>query len=148
MQRLITLAALFCLLPAWAATPDEKSPTILRFERGIYFEGPDGGQVFALPGLYAVTVTAEGSRLRLYPAGGAAPLTLATETTHHQETKAPLPLALILSEEDEIHVVLLLPDSKALDARGSYSGALPSGAPEADEAVRGGGAGESPVGRT
>ena len=131
-RRWITLAALFFLLPAWAATPDEESPTILRLERSIYFADPDGRQVLAQPGLYAVTVTAEGSRLRLYPAGGAAPLTLATETTHHEETKPPLPLALILSEEDEVHVVLLLPERKALDARGSYSGARPSGAnPEA-----------------
>jgi hypothetical protein len=99
----------------------------VRFERSIYFADPDGRQVLAQPGLYAVTVTAEGSRLRLYPAGGAAPLTLATETTHHEETKPPLPLALILSDEDEVHVVLLLPERKALDARGSYSGARPSG---------------------
>jgi hypothetical protein len=119
---------LLFLLPAWAATPDEKSATILRLERSIYFADPDGMQVLAQPGLYAVTVTAEGSRLRLYPAGGAAPLTLATETTRHEETKPPLPLALVLSEEDEVHVVLLLPERKALDARGSYSGARPSGA--------------------
>jgi hypothetical protein len=127
-RRWITLAALLFLLPAWAATPDEKSATVLRFERSIYFAGPDGRQVLAQPGLYAVTVIAEGSRLRLYPAGGTAPLTLATESTHHEETKPPLPLALILSEEDEVHVVLLLPEGKALDARGSYSGAPPSGA--------------------
>jgi hypothetical protein len=120
------LAALPLLLPAWAATPDEESSTILRLERSIYFADPDGRQVLAQPGLYAVTVTAEGSRLRLYPAGGAAPLTLATETTHHEETRLPLPLALILSEEDDVHVALLLPDRKALDARGSYSGARPS----------------------
>jgi hypothetical protein len=124
----VALAALLLLLPAWAATPDEKSPTVLRFERSIYFADPDGRQVLAQPGLYAVTVTAEGSRLRLYPAGGAAPLTLATETTHHEETKPPLPLALILSEDDEVHVVLLLPERKALDARGSYRGTPPSGA--------------------
>lgn len=127
-RRWITLAALLFLLPAWAATPDEESPTILRLERSIYFADPDGRQVLAQPGLYAVTVTAEGSRLRLYPAGGGAPLTLATETTHHEETKPPLPLALILSEEDDVHVVLLLPERKALDARGSYSGARTSGA--------------------
>ena len=127
-RRWITLAALLFLLPAWAATPDEKSPANLRFERSIYFVDPDGGQVLAQPGLYAVTVTAEGSRLRLYPAGGAAPLTLATETMHHEETKPPFPLALILSEDDDVHVVLLLPEGKALDARGSYSGARPSGA--------------------
>jgi hypothetical protein len=131
MQRWITLAALLFLLPASAATPGDKSPTVLRFERSIYFEDPGGTQVLAQPGLYAVTVTAEGSRLRLYPAGGEAPLTLATETTHHEETKQPLPLALILSEEDEVHVALLLPERKALDARGSYSGARPSGSPGA-----------------
>ena len=125
-QRWVTVAALLLLLPAWAATPDEESPTILRFERSIYFADPDGGQVLGQPGLYAVTVTADGSRLRLYPAGGAAPLTLATEITHHEETKSPLPLALALSEEDEVHVVMLLPERKALDARGSYSGARPS----------------------
>jgi len=39
----------------------------------------------------------------------------------------PLPLALILSAQDEIHVALLLPENKALDAQGSYSGARPPG---------------------
>ena len=126
-RRWALLAALPLLLAAWAATADEEGPTILRFERSIYFADLDGKQVLAQPGLYAVTVTAGGSRLRLYPAGGAAPLTLATETTRHDEAETPLPLALILFRKDEVHVVLLLPDGKALGARGSYSGALPPG---------------------
>jgi len=122
-RRWVILAVLPILLAARASTPGGESPTIVRFERSIYFTDPDGRQVFAQPGLYAVTVTAGGSRLRLYPAGGAAPLTLATETTRHEEEETPLPLALILSKEDEVHVALLLPERKALDARGSYSGA-------------------------
>ena len=48
-QRWVNVAALLLLLPAWAATPDEESPTILRFERSIYFADPDGGQVLAQP---------------------------------------------------------------------------------------------------
>jgi hypothetical protein len=134
-RRWITLAALLFLLPAWSATPDEKNPTNLRLERRVYFDDPDGRQVLAQPGLYAVTVTAEGSRLRLYPAGGAAPLTLATKTTHHEETKPPLPLAVLLSEEDEVHVVLLLPERKALGARGSYSGAPPGASGPSPESL-------------
>jgi len=123
IRRWVILAALPLLVAAHASTPGGESPTIVRFERSIYFTDPDGGQVLAQPGLYAVTVTDGGSRLRLYPAAGAAPLTLATEATGHEEAEIPLPLALILSKEDEIHVALLLPDRKALDARGSYSGA-------------------------
>jgi len=128
-RRWVILAALPLLLAAYAKTPGGESQTILRFERSIYFTDPDGRQVLAQPGLYAVTVTAGGSRLRLYPAGGAAPLTLATETTRHEEAETPLPIALILSKEDEVHVALLLPERKALDARGSYSGARPPGPP-------------------
>ncbi|MBW2718992.1 MAG: hypothetical protein JRD94_10695 [Deltaproteobacteria bacterium] len=123
--RWVIPAALALLLTAHASTPGGESATIMRFERSIYFTDPDGRQVLAQPGLYAVTVTAGGSRLRLYPAGGAAPLTLATEITRHEEVETPLPLALILSKEDEVHVALLLPERKALDARGSYSGARP-----------------------
>jgi len=122
--RWVILAALPLLLAAYTTTSGGESPTIVRFERSIYFTDPDGRQVLAQPGLYAITVTAGGSRLRLYPAGGAAPLTLATEITRHEESEVPLPLALILSKKNEVHVALLLPEKKALDARGSYSGAL------------------------
>ncbi len=121
--RCAILAALPLLLAAYATTSGGESPTIVRLERSIHFTDPDGRQVLAQPGFYAVTVTAGGSRLRLYPAGGAAPLTLATETTFHEEVDTPLPLALIVSKEDEVHVALLLPGKKALDAQGSYSGA-------------------------
>jgi len=122
-RRCVILAALPLLLAVSATTPGGESPTTVRLERSIHFTDPDGRQVLAQPGFYAVTVTAGGSRLRLYPAGGADPLTLATETTFHEEVETPLPLALILSKEDEVHVALLLPEKKALDAQGSYSGA-------------------------
>ena len=122
-RRCVILAALPLLLAAGAPTPSGESPTTVRLERSIHFTDPDGRQVLAQSGLYAVTVTAGGSRLRLYPAGGADPLTLATETTFHEEAEIPLPLALILSKEDEVHVALLLPKKKALDAQGSFSGA-------------------------
>ena len=140
-RRCVILAALPLFLAACATTPGgesptavsgresptivsgRESPTIVRLERSIHFTDPDGRQMIAQPGSYAVTVTAGGSRLRLYPAGGADPLTLATKTTLHEEVGIPLPLALILSKEDEAHVALLLPEKKALDARGSYSGA-------------------------
>jgi len=121
----VILAALPLLLAARASTLDGESSTIVRFERIVYFADPDGKQVLVQPGLYAVTVTAGGSRLRLYPAAGTPPLTLATETNRHEEAETPLPLALILSMENEVHVALLLPERKALDARGSYSGAWP-----------------------
>ena len=123
IRHCVILAALPFLLAAYATTSGEESPTILRLERSIHFTDPDGRQVPAQPGFYAVTVTAGGSRLRLYPAGGGAPLTLATKTTLHEEVDTPLPLALILSKGDEVHVALLLPGKKALDAQGSYSGA-------------------------
>lgn len=116
------LAALFLFLGGAPASGGD-SPTFVRIERGIHFVDPEGRQVLAQPGVYAVTVTGGGSRLRLYPAGGAAPLTLATRTTQHEEVDIPLPLALVLSSEDEVHVALLLPQKKALDAQGSYSGA-------------------------
>ena len=119
----VILAALPLLLGAGATAHGAESATIVRIERSIHFTDPDGRQVLAQPGFYAVTVTAGGSRLRLYPAGGAAPLTLATRTTLHEEVGIPLPLALVLSREDDAHVALLLPEKKALDAQGSYSGA-------------------------
>ena len=122
-RRWVILAALPLLLAVGAPIPGGESPTIVRLERSIHFTDPDGRQVLAQPGFYAVTVTAGGSLLRLYPAGGAVPLTLATRTTLHGEADTPLPLALILSKEDEVHVALLLPGKKALDAQGSYSGA-------------------------
>jgi hypothetical protein len=122
-RRWVILAALPLLLAASVTTPGAESTTTVRLERSIHFTDPDGRQVLAQPGFYAVTVTAGGSRLRLYPAGGADPLTLATETTFHEEVDTPLPLALVLSKGDEVHLALLLPEKKALDTQGSYSGA-------------------------
>ena len=149
-RRCVMLAALPLFLAACVTTPGRESPTTVssterpttvsgterptsvssrerpttvRLERSIHFTDPDGSHVLAQPGSYAVSVTAGGSRLRLYPAGGANPLTLVTRTTLHKEVDTPLPLALILSREDEVHVALLLPGTKALDAQGSYSGA-------------------------
>jgi len=130
-RRWVILAALPLFLVACATTPGGESPTtvsggesptVVRLERSIHFTDPDGRQVLAQPGSYAVTVTAGGSRLRLYPASGEVPLTLATKTTLHEEVDTPLPLALILSAQDEVHIALLLPEMKALDAQGSYSG--------------------------
>jgi len=124
-RRLPTWAAFsasLLLLGACATTPQGESLTTVSLERDVHFLDPQGEELLARRGSYAVTVTAAASLLRLYPSNGGEPLTLATKVTAHDELEAPLPLALFLSEGDDVHIALLLPEKKALDAQGSYGG--------------------------
>lgn len=114
-----------CLLLAACATvsvPPSASSIVL--EKRVHFSAPDGADVVVAPGTYQVE-QAEETQLRLVPAteGEQKPsLLIVAMATQHDE---PLGGSLALSvpyKEDEHHVMLLLPEGKALDAVGSYSG--------------------------
>ena len=103
------------------AVPVE-SETVFELEREVHFRTPKGEDVTVSPGIYAVE-SAEGG-LALIPGEegqSAAVIIDAQPTTHEESVKAPQPVS-VSGEEDQHVVMLLLPDGKAMQAVGSYSG--------------------------
>ena len=96
----------------------------MSLDKPVHFTGLDDSDIVVPPGLYKVTPSEE-SRLTLTPIGeteGAGSVTIVATATEFGE---PLGGSLALSipyKEDEHHLMLLLPDGKARDAVGSYSG--------------------------
>jgi len=122
------------LLPSllWACTSTERSaPPVshefgsttaaIQFDKTVHFPAPDGAPVPAAPDEYLVEQTTD-AQLRLVPHTGGSPLIVAADQcTHDLEVSAPFPLVLALTD-DERNVMLLMPDSTALNASGSLSG--------------------------
>jgi len=120
IRNILVMGLLLCpLLGACAGVKDSPQawPVVL-IDRAVYFINTEGTDAIAAPGLYDVEPAAE-SRLRLIPIYGKDGLVIqAMALTHEEEIPSPVALALP-SEETEYHLVLLLPDGKALDASGS-----------------------------
>ena len=115
---LITVSLLSTTM-GWAA-PD--SPAVL-LDTASHFTAPDGTDVLVAPGTYRIEQSAE-TQLRLVTDPPQPAIEIQATATTHEETVAA-PLALAIAEEgqaDEIHLVLLLPDGRGLDATGSLSG--------------------------
>ena len=100
---------------------DETSTVTL--DRAVYFTAPDGGDVQIASGDYRIEPAGE-SQLRLVMTSGGQPIQIAAYKTSHDETLvAPIAMAILEEgQDDPIHLVLILPDHRALDAIGSYSG--------------------------
>lgn len=95
--------------------------TTIALDKPTHFTATDGGTLLAPAGQYVVD-PADESHLRLTSETSAAPLVIAAALQAH-DIDIPAPFVLSFSErEDEPHVLLLLPDGRALDAVGSFSG--------------------------
>ncbi len=103
----------------WAAP---ESPAVL-LDRAVHFTSPDGSDLTVAAGTYRVEQSAE-THLRLVAAPPQPAIEIQAIATTHEETVAsPLALAIAAEgQEDEIHLVLLLPGGQGLDATGSFSG--------------------------
>lgn len=110
------------LLSATMGWAEPEFPDVL-FEQPSHFSAPDGADVLVAPGTYRVEQSAE-TQLRLFADLGQPTIEIqATATTHEETLAAPLALAITDgSQADELHLVLLLPDGRGLDATGSLSG--------------------------
>jgi hypothetical protein len=98
-------------------------PTIVLDQR-LHFLTVDGSDVVAEPGTYRVEQAGE-TQLRLVPTEGKEPLLIqAVRTTHEEALSAPMAVAILGEDElpDILHVVLVFPGGKGLDAVGSVSG--------------------------
>jgi len=103
---------------AWAEQP---SPTIT-LDRPLHFTGTDGQDLVVGPGGYRVE--AQETDLRLTPVEGKESLLIESAAAQHQES-VTAPVAMVVAEEgndDQVHLVLLLPEAKRLEAVGSLSG--------------------------
>lgn len=93
----------------------------IALDKPVYFPAAEGAPLLLPAGQYIVD-SVDDAHLRLFPEDAAAPLLIAAALQTHQ-IDIPVPLVLAFSQkEDEPHVVLLLPDGRALDAAGSFTG--------------------------
>jgi hypothetical protein len=95
--------------------------TTIEFTKPVHFTSADGAGLLAPAGQYVVDSTAQ-SQVRLMPEQGVSPFVLTAALQTH-DIDIATPVAVTFSErEDEPHVLLLLPDGRALDAIGSFNG--------------------------
>jgi hypothetical protein len=107
--------------PEEAAIPVEFE-RVIELDREVHFLTPKGEDVLVSPGAYTVE-TADGG-LQLIPSGEepAEVLIIAAKSTRHEKSvDSPEPMSMS-GEEDQHVVMLLMPEGKALQAVGSYSG--------------------------
>lgn len=123
---LLALIGLIVLVgPITMVQADQSAPTIT-LDRAMHFSGPDGLNLVVASGTYRVE--AHKRQLRLTPADRptdekASLYILASSTTH--EEAVPAPVAMVVTEkenDDQVHLVLLLPENTGWEAIGSMSG--------------------------
>ena len=95
--------------------------TTIAVEKPAHFPTTEGATQLIPIGRYVVD-SVDNAQLRLTPEDGPTPLVIGAALQSH-DIDIPSPLVLAFAErEDEPHVLLLLPDGRALDAIGSFSG--------------------------
>lgn len=99
--------------------PGTTAPATVAIESRVYFTAPDGSDLEVQPGVYRVESAGE-SRLGLTRTADSVTVLIQASRTTHSETVESV-VAMTVSDEDTMHVVLLLPNQTALDAPGSAS---------------------------
>ncbi len=103
-----------------SGTPPTQNETLVALNQGTFFTGPDGNDTRVEAGTYKVIPGAEGTIRLQSTSGGGSTDVLAVETTHGAVITSPQ--AVRFDESAEVsRVVLLMPDSKGLEAWGSTS---------------------------
>jgi hypothetical protein len=105
----------------------ENADTISIAEK-VAFISPTGEEITPSPGTYRVTSTGS-SALRLVPFGGEDLVITAQSRGHDEDISAPVAL-IAVDEEYLVHVVLLLPGQKGLEAIGFSSRGRHRGSPQ------------------
>ena len=103
------------------ATPVE-SEMVIELEKAVHFLTPQGEDVVVSSGTYTVESFKDLIRLKPSDEGeGKAVIVQAEATTHEKSIESPQPIS-VPGNEDQYGIMLLLPDGKAMQAIGSYSG--------------------------
>jgi len=106
----------------WAFATNVPAGTIA-LERQIHFQASDGRDLVVEAGTYTVQQAGD-AYLRLLPQTDKPAIEIQAGSMIHEETISS-PTALLIAEEgqeDEVHLVLVLPDGLAFDATGTFSG--------------------------
>lgn len=119
---MFVIVGCFAVSTGFSAQEQPTAPRI-HLEQHAYFGAPDGSALTVPPGNYTVEETSE-SGLRLSEQGGGPALILGAASLRHEESILDSAAALIQTDEDTLHLVLLHPDGNALDAVGSLTGVL------------------------
>jgi len=91
----------------------------VELDKEAYFVAENGKATRVAPGHYQIEAVEPGA-IRLLPRKGTQIVTIRATPTRHTDSYSE-PVALSVSEpENRVHLVLLLPGGKALDAAGSY----------------------------
>jgi hypothetical protein len=119
---LLTVMGLMCIVAPFSAVRGEPQPPMIMLDSAIHFMSPEGQDMVVNPGTYRVEQ--QGSQLRLTSVEGQGGLVVsATNTTHGESLDAPAALAMVEEgQDDDVHVLLLLPDYTGLEAVGTISG--------------------------
>jgi hypothetical protein len=93
------------------------------FNHAIHFIAGEGSDVQLSPGTYGVEQAGQ-ERLRLVPSDSQPPIEIqATNIPHEEGVSSPIAMAVIEEgQDDQVHLVLVLPGGQALDAAGTFSG--------------------------
>ncbi len=120
--RLSLLAIVGCVASPIGSLAQERLPAPqVVLEQAASFVDPDGAPVSITPGTYAIEA-ATGPALRVVGQERTSATIIEAVAIHHEESLSDSIAALILTEEDTLHLVLLRPDGTALDAVGSLTG--------------------------
>ena len=131
-HRLIVATIATCLLlkacvlrqdaPSTVPPPSTeiRAALLIDLDRPLHFITIDGADTIAPAGVYRVE-PAQDAQLRLMSDGQAPILIAAVNTTHDIDLSIPFALT-FAQQEDQPHVLLLMPGGQALDAVGSVSG--------------------------
>jgi len=107
----------------------EENADTISFKEKVAFISPSGEEITTALGIYRVQSVGL-SALRLVPFGKSDPFIIKAKSTKHEEDIG-FPVALIaVDDEYLVHVVLLLPGRKGLEAVGSSSRGRHRGSPE------------------
>jgi hypothetical protein len=93
----------------------------ITLEKAVHFLSPDGADAVLTPGTYTAKPEGEKAIQVIARDGGATTTIQAEAGTHEQQLSAPESVA-VASDEDVVHIVLLMPGGTTLDAIDTFSG--------------------------
>jgi hypothetical protein len=120
LSTAIGLLNLPTITVSFSEEPLPSAPALVSLDRAVHFLAPDGSDIVASPGLYMVRQEGD-SQLALIPGEGKEHLVVQAVLTNHKK-EFPVQGVSLSGGEDEHYVILLLPEGKALEAMGSYTG--------------------------
>ena len=126
---LVLSAILFgCGFESVSFGQDRPSPMAVQIHAPVHFMAPDGGNVVVPKDSYEVEKAEDWLRLVPHTKSRSEALLIEAErTTHEEDLQSPLAMSLHDEKDDTLHLALLLPDGKSLEALGTYSGVRPRG---------------------